>query len=285
MKKILLPTDFSENAYNAIRYGVQLFKDQECIFYLLNTYTPVLYDSNHILYNRSSRSLISGDVQRKYSFSALTKISKRIAEESPNSEHTFKIISSYKTLNEEITKQVKKKKIDLVIMGTQGAAGTEQKVFGTNTVHAIKRTTCPLLAIPSDFTFKKPEKILFATDYQINYSSEKLALLKEIAGKEHYRIYILNVKFGLGLKPDIEEPKQLLNKYFSGINHQFCSIERNTVPEGIFEFQMQKNIDMLAMISNKHSFFEKLFFRPVPNEIGFQIKIPFLVIPSGQPNT
>ncbi|MBK5210563.1 MAG: universal stress protein, partial [Flavobacteriaceae bacterium] len=43
MIKILLPTDFSENAYNAIKYAVELFENEESNFYLLNTYTPVSY--------------------------------------------------------------------------------------------------------------------------------------------------------------------------------------------------------------------------------------------------
>ena len=43
MKKILLPTDFSDNANNAISYAVQLYKNEKCNFILLNTYTPIIY--------------------------------------------------------------------------------------------------------------------------------------------------------------------------------------------------------------------------------------------------
>ncbi|MGB5171273.1 MAG: universal stress protein, partial [Eudoraea sp.] len=39
MKKIILPTDFSKNAFNAICYAAELFKKEECVFYLVNTYT------------------------------------------------------------------------------------------------------------------------------------------------------------------------------------------------------------------------------------------------------
>lgn len=44
-------------------------------------------------------------------------------------------------------------------------------------------------------------------------------------------------------------------------------------------------MDMLVMISNKHFFFENLLFRPVVNEIGYQLRIPFPVIPAGNYNT
>ena len=44
MKKILLPTDFSKNSWNAICYALELFKTTECLFYLVHTYTPILYN-------------------------------------------------------------------------------------------------------------------------------------------------------------------------------------------------------------------------------------------------
>ena len=36
MKNILLPTDFSENSWNAIKYAISFFKNQDCNFYLLH---------------------------------------------------------------------------------------------------------------------------------------------------------------------------------------------------------------------------------------------------------
>lgn len=57
MKRILLPTDFSENAANAISYAVRLFKDEECIFYLLNTYTPAAYHTGMMVDSYSALQL------------------------------------------------------------------------------------------------------------------------------------------------------------------------------------------------------------------------------------
>lgn len=283
MKKILLPTDFSENAYNAIKYAVQLFKYEECTFYLLNTYTPILYDSDYILYNSPKLSL--EEIYRENSKRGLEKVIDRITREFPNARHIFDKVSAFNMLNEEIREQVKNKDIDLVVMGTQGATGAAQVIFGTHTVHAIKRAICPLLAIPSFYEFRLPENILFPTDYEINYTQKHLNLLRDIAEGNAAKIHILNVHFGFPLERNQERAKKILAEYFNEINHRFNSVEKDTVTAGIYHFQSEHSIDMLAMISNKHSFFENLLFRPVINEIGFQIKIPFLVIPSGKYNT
>ena len=49
MKHILLPTDFSDNSWNAITYAIQLFKDEACVFFILNTYTPIIYNVEYVL--------------------------------------------------------------------------------------------------------------------------------------------------------------------------------------------------------------------------------------------
>ena len=283
MKKILLPTDFSDNAYNAIKYAVELFKNEECIFYLLNTYTPVLYDTEYILYSPSPLSL--DEIYKNNSLKGLAKVEKQIKKDLPNSKHQWEIVSSFNMLKDEIKEQVKEKEIDLVVMGTQGASGAEMILFGTHTVHAIKKATCPLLAIPSGFEFKTLNNILFPTDFDLEFTDKHLKFLKELSLEQGSKLHILNVIFGVPLEAKQEKSKKILVNYFENIPHTFYSLEKGSVPEAIDDFQKNNPVELLVMINNKHSFFENLLFRPVVNEIGFHIKIPFLVIPSGKYNS
>lgn len=283
MKKILLPTDFSDNAYNAIKYAVEIFKNDDCVFFLLNTYTPVLYDTKYILYSPSPLAL--QEIYRNNSLKGLSEVKNKIKKDLPNSRHRWELVSSFNMLSDEIKEQVEEKKIDLVAMGTQGATGAKMILFGTHTIHAIKKTTCPLLAIPSGFKFKSLKNILFPTDYDLNFTAEHLKFLNELISKHASILHIINVYFGIPLEAKQLRSKNLLEDYFKNIPHNFYRIEKSSVPEGIDDFQKKNPVDLLAMISNKHSFFENLLFRPVINEIGFQVKIPFLVIPSGKYNT
>lgn len=284
MRKILLPTDFSENALNAISHAVQLFRQDECVFYLLNCYTPDFYNSDFRLYKPTS-TLSMADVNKKHSRKELEKVRDIIKINFPNQLHSFKLISSTRSLKEEIQRQILKQKIELIVMGTQGATSAAKIIFGTNTVQAIQNTLCPLLAIPSGHSFQTPQKICFPTDLEINYSKNHLSLLKDLAEKHVSTIDIVHVSFGYPLATEQEEAKKILAEYFDGISHNFHHILRKTVTEGIYDFQEEQETDLLAMISNKHSFFDNLLFRPVINEIGFSIKTPFLVIPSGKFNT
>ena len=49
--------------------------------------------------------------------------------------------------------------------------------------------------------------------------------------------------------------------------------------EEINDFIEELGIDILAMVKYKHSFIEAIIKEPVIKKLGFQSKIPFLVIP------
>lgn len=282
MKKILLPTDFSANAYNAIKYAVQLFSREQCVFYLLNTYTPPLYHAGYI---HTPAHMDKDQECKNNSYKNLVKTQEEISSEFENELHRFEIISAFSHLSEQIKVQVKSKNIDVVVMGTQGATGAEQILFGTNTVHAIKIVNCPLLAIPPLFPFTTPQNILFPSDYEINYTEDHLRVLKEISQRYQSKIHVLNVSFGHALNKSQKQAQQLVGKYLSPLDHAFHNIESETVIKGIYQFKNDQQTDLMAMISNKHSFFEKILFRPVITEISFALEVPLLVMPSGKYNT
>jgi len=280
MKKILLPTDFSENAYNAISYAANAFKDEECIFYLLNTYTPVLYDSEYILYNSTQPNL--AEAYKKNSLSGLRKVERKINRDFNNPKHQFEKISAFNLLIDEMKEQLKSKEIDLVIMGTQGATGAEEILIGTNTVHAINKLKAPLLMIPSGYEYQSPVNILFPTDYELHFSTPQLEPLLSLAKNHTSRVNVLHVYLGKDLDNKQEENKRNLAKVLKDVSPHFYTREDKSVSKAIKKYQEENAVDFLFMLNNKRSFFENLLFRPVVNKIGFHIKVPFMVIPSGK---
>ena len=278
MKKILLPTDFSDNSWNAIKYALQLFKDEACTFYLLNAYTPIIYHVEYVLVSPAEFGL--GDAIRETALKGLEDIKNRIKEEFNNPNHSFECIAAFNTLIPEIKEIVEEKVIDLVVMGTKGATGATEILFGSNTVHVIKYVKCPVLAIPDNFDFEKPEEILFPSDYEVDFQDDQIQPIVDIASAHHSRVNILNVSYGYDLSENQEHNRQKLEVYFKKTAHLFHSVSNKDVPEAITDFQLKSIVNLLVMINNKHSFFENLFFKPIINQIGFHLNVPLLVIPS-----
>ncbi|OED39971.1 universal stress protein, UspA family [Flavobacteriaceae bacterium (ex Bugula neritina AB1)] len=278
MKKILLPTDFSDNAFNAIRYAVQFFKNKECTFYLLNTFTPASYNAGYLIETSMPYGL--EDVAMMNSKKELTKIEEKIKIEFNNPKHRFEKISAFNMLVSEIKEIVNTQDIDLIVMGTKGATGAKEIFIGTHTMYTIKKVKCPVLAIPSGFDYEEPKEILFPTDYYLNDKNEFLPLIKDICNQYSSRLNILNAYYGIPLDKYQEETKNFLDTYFKDNSHIFHIADGMDVIEGIEDFQKTHIINLLVMVHNKHSFFENLLFKPVVNEIVYHANIPFLVLPS-----
>lgn len=278
MKKILLPTDFSENSWNAIKYALQLFKNEPCKIYLLNTYTPVIYHAEYVLVEPVQLGML--DTFRDEVLKKLEDLKTRIKNEFTNPKHNIKTIGAFNMLIAEMVEIVETKKIDYVVMGTKGATGAKEILFGSNTVHAFKNVKCPIIAVPSGFEFETPHDILFPTDYDIKYKSHHLKPINNIIDLYNIRLNILHLTYGYDLSEKQQNNKKILEKSFKKIAHLFHEQSNQTVEQGITNFQKKTRINMLIMINNKHSFFENLFFKSTINQIGFHINIPFLVIPS-----
>ena len=279
MKKIVLPTDFSDNALNAINYALQLFKNDVCTFYLLNTYTPMIYTYEYQI-NADQHMMEAVDLVKKTSQTKLDKLLISLKNKYKNPKHTFTTVSSFSVLSDEVVEFADMHNIDLVVMGTKGASKAREVLFGSNTIHVIKKAKCPVLAIPENFDFEAPKEILFPTDYKVNFRSTSLTLLSELANMFNPRLNILHTFNDNELSEDQIKNKQALGNYFSTTAHLFHNVSNQKLTDAIEKFQLRAKINLLVMINTRHSFFEKLFSKSAIHEIALHLNIPLLVIPA-----
>ena len=276
MKKIILPTDFSENAYNAIKYAVQLFKDVETTFYLLHTYTPAVFRAENL---HSPSQVNLEDQNQAIVMAQLRELQQRLQKEFNTPEHTFVTRAAFNTLTDEVEEMAKREKADLVVMGTKGVTDVVEVLLGTNTTEVMRRTDCPLIVVPSGFEYKSPKEIIFPTDYEIDYEKDQLQQLLAISETHGSKIDVIHVSSGYDLTQEQLRNKQKLDQLLAQTSHTFHNLPDQGVIEAINTFQVGKPMALLVMIRNKHTFLERLFFEPIIKKIGLQINIPFMVIP------
>tara|TARA_R110002050_G_scaffold286468_3_gene437018 strand:+ start:98964 stop:99800 length:837 start_codon:yes stop_codon:yes gene_type:complete len=276
MKRILLPTDFSDNAFEAIRYALLVFKDIECTFFLLHTYTPPVYQTEYLL---GSPGLIGlGDVMQETSMTQLEQLKDRLVNQYENPNHTFMVHTAFNTLVNEVMETIETEAIDMVIMGTTGATGAKEILFGSNAVHVIKKAKCPVIVVPPKYEYEAPKEILFPTDYEIEYQKDKIEALLTIANQHKSRINVMHVRIGLDLNAEQNKNKEQLENLLGNMS-LFHEMPDNEIINAINEFQLKTRINLLVMIQNKHTFLERLFIEPVIKKIGFHITVPFMVLP------
>ncbi|MBQ4915940.1 universal stress protein [Maribacter sp. MMG018] len=279
IKKILVATDFSDEAYNALFYATQIWAMQECTFYILNAYdeaTPLTGAHKAPLLGKKKLEKLETE-----SIEALTKISHRITLDTGNKRHTYKTISEQGTLATVIPKTVKKLSIDLVVMGNKGRTGAKEIFMGSNTLKvAGSIDQCPLLAIPKGIDFKPQNNIAFVTDYKKGCNTKTLDPLLAMAAITKAPINVMHIASEEKLSSVQISNKKLLELCLKDVDHSFHQVlEFDDKAKVIDSFIETHNISLLAMVYMKRSFMERLLREPVIKDISLYAKSPFLILP------
>lgn len=272
-KKILFPTDFSDNAWSAAVYALNLYAHEKCTFYFLNA-TKVTVSRMSNMTNKLSK------IMEVNALKELTELKEMAEASNTNVKHEFNSILSPDDLNTAIEKAVKKFSIDLVVMGTKGATKAKGLFFGSNTVNTIEKIKlAPVLVVPDEYDYVEPKQIAFPTDYNRTYG-EVLLPLKHMASLFNSKLRIVHInekdKLTAAQSNNLEMLKLYLKDYSCSF-HWMPEYAKKT--QEINNFIDELDINLLVMVNYKHSFIEDIIKEPVIKKIGFQPLIPLLVIP------
>ncbi|MFP2997298.1 universal stress protein [Spongiivirga sp. MCCC 1A20706] len=278
MKTILLPTDFSDNATNAIHYAVEAHKNQDCKFYLMHSYALDLFFTNKEL---ESDSELDQEMRSQYE-KELEWMIIELRRSYNNSKHKFESVVKSNSLYGAIVEVVAEKAIDLIVMGTQGSSGLREIFMGSNTVSVLKRIrNCPILIIPADTVYKGFSQIVFPTDFrQAYYRSELLPLLDLIKYNDS-KVDMIRIVGYVNLDDAQRKNKEQLSN-FLGKDQVTTYVElpiNVTVRKEIEQYAQQVEADLIAIIQYKHSFLEKLTQEPIIKKLAFHTDTPLLVLP------
>ena len=276
-RRILLPTDFSKNALNAIRYALALYKEVPCDFYMLNAFRIGGY---------SVDSLSPPDPEDIAYKAALEESEKGLAElldtlylHFDNPRHTYHTIATHNSLLFAIKSTIAQYDIDLVVMGTKGVTGAESIIFGTNTVNVMEGVTqCPVLAVPQDYRYSLPREIAFPTDYKVSYRKRELKYLLEIARLHKASIRVLHIKKEDKLDREQVSNLELLTAILEGSDHTFHSLDDMKVHKGIGAFVESRESEMIALVNRRHTFLGRILAKPLVQELGYHYSIPVLAL-------
>ncbi|MCM4172366.1 universal stress protein [Arenibacter sp. TNZ] len=277
MKQILVPTDFSENAWNALLYGLDLFQNTKCIFYLLHVNPVTGYSGASSTIQKTSLTLKENLLNT--SMGEMRIWMERIEKLPVNTKHMFFPLIHFNYFIDTIKSEVQHKNIDLIIMGTKGATGLKKATIGSNTGDVITKVKCPLLAVPEDVEYIRPKEIVFPTDYQIGYDLKVLDSLIEMTNMNKAVLRILHIsKKGEELNQEQLKNKDFLQDYLLDVDHSFHSLTGTKLETAVQCFTESRDIDMISMVAKNLNFFQKILFRPAVEEISYHTKVPFLVL-------
>ena len=278
MKNILIPTDFSENSWNAIKYALKLYRKNRCSFHLLHVSNINALVSDDLAALPTSTLILKEDAKVDVKKS-LKKLVKKIDDYFLNIRHSFITHSDHGFLIDAIRDKVIENNIDIIIMGTKGASGLKEVIVGSNTGDVITRVKCPILVVPEEATYIAPREIAFPTDYNLLYTSKILDTILDVARLHESAIRIVHIRKRDDLLTEAQEiNKEILHDYFKDNEHSFHTITSNKLESALQYFTESRNIDMISMVAKNLNFFQQLLFKPTVEDISYHVKLPFLVL-------
>ena len=263
MKKILVPTDFSACAENALEYAIAMANAFAADVKLLNT---ILIPTTAGSF-RSIRHYVEDDSEK-----GMQKLmNKYQGQLQGGASLTYEILEG--GASELIAKVAQQ--YDLVIMGTQGASGFLETFIGSTANAVIQSSETPVLVIPNEAKFKAPQRMVFAVDTQEIATLNSLKTPFSICRQFNTHLYVFHLEEGI-YDPGIDP---LASEVFDTVDWSFnYEISSQSIKDSIDNYVEEKQADMLCMIRRNRGFWGNLFHVSTTRREAFESKIPLLII-------
>lgn len=277
-RKLLFATDFSKNAWLALLYALELYQKAYCDFYILHVFSlkgdPI---ERLIAMEPGSEAYETAKLEAQDS---LAKLADKLAlKEYHNPKHHFEYLCRFGTVVEVIKNVVEEKDIDMVIMGSKGASASKSKILGSVSIDVMEKVrNCPVLVVPETARHVLPKEIVFPTSYKTHYKRRELQYLIAIAKTCDAAVRILHMAKTDQLSDTQQSNKALLEDYFQDIPHSYHRLSHTDVPTATNCFVESRASDMVAFINKKHAFFGSILTHPLVKEIGYDTKVPLLIM-------
>lgn len=146
LKKILCPSDFSENAQYALQYAIHLMsKDDEATLYMIHVVDNRVFDYNGPIYEQEPYiTKIALDQSTR------EQLEKKLLAEIPEEiQNRVETIISFGIPFLEIIKSARDKNVDLIVIGTHGRTGIAHMLIGSVAEKVVRKAPCPVLSVKS----------------------------------------------------------------------------------------------------------------------------------------
>lgn len=275
MKRILVPTDFSECAERAAHVGADLAKKTGAKLYLMHIINMPTYESNTSIeswHNVSEGIFIMKLVKKKFGELMSKEFLQGIEVED---------CVAFNTVYEAISDKAKELEIDLLVMGSHGmSGGTNEYLVGSNTERVVRSSEIPVLTIKKAHEKFTIRDIVFAS----NFYEESYTVFEQIArfaALFDAHIHLLKVvtqshfettRYSLKLMDDFVKAVNFEGK------HSLNVYNDDKIENGIHHFAEEIDADMIAMETHGRTGIKHMLWGSITESVANHATMPVLSV-------
>ena len=248
MIRVLLPTDFSANAHNALHFASKLYVNKDVEFVFFHSCGSNYDEALKLMSNETIRA------KEKYEINCIG-----------------------------IVEETSTNPVKVIVMGTKGSSGLKEVLFGSNTVKVVDSVDIPVWVIPKSSKFWKFEHTLFCADYEDLDYEKSLNYYKELILDKNALLKILHIKTGESNREEhkehINETRDLRDYFLPEIEVQSRCVKASDVEKGInWYLKKHPEIDNITVVNHKRNFLANLFKSNRAHQLAFHSNFPLLVL-------
>lgn len=269
MKKILVPSDFSEQAKHAFNFAVDWASRNKSQIHLLHVIElPVLYDTTlmpALSFEKEYLEDAAGLAKKNFT-NLIKKVSDKVSV-------TWAV--DYGNPTSVVLQEIKNKKYDLVVMGTKGATGLKEYFVGSNTEKIVRLSPAPVIAVPASINFSSIKNIIVATALAGNQEAvmTKAKQLQELFKATIHLVYVNTPALFRRDKESLEMIQAIIKKY--SLSSEKVSIVNDiTEEEGLIQYALQTGRCMVLMVTHGRRGLAHALTGSVAEDVVNHIKFP-----------
>jgi len=271
MRTVIVATDFSEIAENAVDYAASAASIIKSKLVLFNSFKLPLHASNTILSVENVQAMVeknesllrkrAEDLQNRYGIEVLTE-------------------SSLLNVEDEIVRLIEQHGAEAVIMG-MAKRSLEQDLLGNTTTNLIQQLKFPVLAIPQGVKFGGIRKILYACDVERGIQKKILDRITDTAKLWGAEVEVFNVQEKVTALQEEEplHPANLLKEGMDGIQYFYKNVASNAIIKEIKQEILDYQPDIVIMVPNRYGFWASMVHRSKTRMMAAGLDVPLFSIP------
>jgi nucleotide-binding universal stress UspA family protein len=270
MKKILVPTDFSDQAENALKVAAQLAKKYGSEIYLLHILEIPLQEVDPM---SSYSSLPEAVFFMKLAHQKFEKLKEKkyldglVVHETVDFHEIFKGVFHV----------AKKHEVDLIIMGSSGVSGLREMLIGSNTEKVVRTSETPVLVIKNDHKNFEVNDFVFASDFkdESKKTYEKaLTFAKALDAKMH--LLMVNTPTKFITSGDANKRIQNFVSSFNFSNYSINIYNDISIEKGVMNFSQSINADLIGMSTHGRQGISHFFNGSISEDLVNHAKRPVI---------
>ncbi|EDM44285.1 universal stress protein [unidentified eubacterium SCB49] len=269
MKRILVPTDFSDQAENALRVAVQIANKQSCEIYLLHSMELPSSLIKGVDGNAMPEALFFIKLAEK----KFAELMQKDFLQGVNVQEAL----GHGEIYDDIKEAAENKEVDLVVMGSHGASGFKEMFIGSNTEKVVRTSNIPVLVIKNAHSTFKSDNLVFATDFS-EEGRQAFDNAQKFAKKMNAKMHLLYVNTPSGFKTT-PQALELMENFIQGMgaeNYTLNVYNDISVEKGILGFARDNNADIIGMNTHGRKGISHFFNGSISEDLVNHAQMPVI---------